>query len=1114
MKMKKTLALILAFAMIMSTMSFTSFAAAQQLPDADENGVITLTEDVTLDAVTVIRDVKLDLAGYTLTLSRELSIKGDCEITNGTIKATEGIDLPDGLIRIGYHRAPEVNSLIINSASVIVENSSVSTGVFYLDDGCAVTLNDVDVTAKGTQEDDIVGVFYRGSGLGGAVVLENGTTITTENVNAVFYRVNADISDSDIICTNNYKPVFRGTEACVSNSDITVNGTLVDGDGDNHPLIQALDAGKIEFVNGTTVVVDAATPIVADGSSIDVLVDETVSIPENDNVQQYAAKIGTQYYVTIADAVKEAVDGDTVTVLPGKYNPVNIGGKNIIFEGSVSEDGTLLTELYGGDPAITGHGFNGTIRNFKITDAWKVFYGEPCGNIVFDNLYVTGAMYGLHPVAYQNGLTWTIQNCYMDLSWANSFGTYKCEPATIIIKNNKFDSTDPYHENYGAPVVNTGSPNTIIENNVFGENTKMQFLTEEAAAGIKVGTNYYADGAENFIVSDNEYEAQPILSWYETEEMDTVSTIAAAKIGTEYYADIQTAIAAAVKGDEIEVYTDIDAAILQNVTSAFSLMSADSIKFTAAKEGLKFIIGDRKINAAPGSYILDGFIVEGHTNWNYNGIQGASISYENCVINKTLTLWNNGSFSFKNCTFYPEADKYALYNYACDSVKIENCVFNCIDKAIKVAPDGVYMNLVMTIDGCTFRASGSDDTKSVMEIDFSMTSGVNSVADIKVTNSTQLGFAKGEVSGEIWWNLETAAGDSIPGVVVTVNGNSSEKLTDTIYVQFEDVTVNEGEKVYDIYMKGNEKDINRLTSTDLTFNFVEDAVNDGDMEYFITANSGVVLTQDDVNKHRYMFSYDGKTAPSASGNAIKIGTVTISGYGKFSFGIDEASTYNIAHATELADNIVTEFVTNGTITDRKGSLVINDNTTFDPAVSVGKIENVEIKVPVRELAVNITFPNTVVNNEVIYQDMTVTIVGGNYTEEIALGTDGEGYSFTRELPYNTTYMVTVEGAGYRTARYAVTLNDNKTLNFWNNVMDNALEVEEDKATSATTKNFLAGDIVKDNNINIYDLSAVVAYFGTEGLSKDYKPEYAKYDLNRDGVIDSKDVAYVLVSWGE
>ena len=93
------------------------------------------------------------------------------------------------------------------------------------------------------------------------------------------------------------------------------------------------------------------------------------------------------------------------------------------------------------------------------------------------------------------------------------------------------------------------------------------------------------------------------------------------------------------------------------------------------------------------------------------------------------------------------------------------------------------------------------------------------------------------------------------------------------------------------------------------------------------------------------------------------------------------------------------------------------------------------------------------------------------------------------------------------------MTDNKVLNFWNNVKDNKAEVEEGKATSAVTKNFLAGDIVKDNNINIYDLSAVVSYFG-QMTDKTAKDDYAKYDLNRDGVIDSKDVAYVLVSWGE
>ena len=90
------------------------------------------------------------------------------------------------------------------------------------------------------------------------------------------------------------------------------------------------------------------------------------------------------------------------------------------------------------------------------------------------------------------------------------------------------------------------------------------------------------------------------------------------------------------------------------------------------------------------------------------------------------------------------------------------------------------------------------------------------------------------------------------------------------------------------------------------------------------------------------------------------------------------------------------------------------------------------------------------------------------------------------------------------------MTEDKMLNFWNNVKDADAVVE---GKFMQKKNFLAGDIVKDNKINTYDLSAVVSYFGEEGLSETNNKGYAKYDLNRDGLIDSKDVAIVLVSWG-
>ena len=167
-------------------------------------------------------------------------------------------------------------------------------------------------------------------------------------------------------------------------------------------------------------------------------------------------------------------------------------------------------------------------------------------------------------------------------------------------------------------------------------------------------------------------------------------------------------------------------------------------------------------------------------------------------------------------------------------------------------------------------------------------------------------------------------------------------------------------------------------------------------------------------------------------------------------------------------------------------------------------------------------------NAADYQDMSVEISGGDLagkvltyklgdadadvdetTKTVAQTANGS-YEIEKELTQNRLYSVTVKGAGYRTARYSVTMTEDKTLNVWNNVMTDEITVIDD---TKATKNFLAGDIVRDGIINIYDLSAVVAYFGKTMDTSAYD-KYAKYDLNRDGKIDMMDISIVLTSWGE
>ena len=259
---------------------------------------------------------------------------------------------------------------------------------------------------------------------------------------------------------------------------------------------------------------------------------------------------------------------------------------------------------------------------------------------------------------------------------------------------------------------------------------------------------------------------------------------------------------------------------------------------------------------------------------------------------------------------------------------------------------------------------------------------------------------------------------------------------------------------------------------------------------------------------------NGSVASSATGSEITLGTITFNGFGTVKLSVDDEykseHSVNIVNTAKASDNIVDNY----TVTAE--TLVVND------ANNNGVIDT-EIQQETANLTVNVSFPNAIEDNAVAYQNMKVTVSGNGVNKEFKLGTGNDGVALNNdkytvnienELVKNNTYTVTVSGAGYRTARYTVSMTGNKELNFWNNVKTAPMVIEKDSTGTGVNTNFLAGDIVKDGQINIYDLSAVVSYFGTDGLSVSNHPEYAKYDLNRDGVIDSKDVAYVLVSWGK
>lgn len=268
-----------------------------------------------------------------------------------------------------------------------------------------------------------------------------------------------------------------------------------------------------------------------------------------------------------------------------------------------------------------------------------------------------------------------------------------------------------------------------------------------------------------------------------------------------------------------------------------------------------------------------------------------------------------------------------------------------------------------------------------------------------------------------------------------------------------------------------------------------------------------VMVRDGV----YLFNYDGAVKSSETGSKFKIGQVKLVGNGKFTLSVDSTKE-NFANTTSL----------DGENTDVKYEAGVEIGKILDIS---DKIENVTVKAPSRNLTINIDFKHGVNSQVKDYQKMTVTLTNITNSAEsstvINLGSDGDAIidnnavSITQELAYNAAYNVEIKGAGYRTVNYQVIMDDNKTLKFWNNFKNTAEEVLSGDGMAVNTT-FLAGDIIADGKINIYDLSAVVSYFGMKNLTNDVNAyaKYAQYDLNRDGKINSEDVAYVLLSWNK
>ncbi len=403
--------------------------------------------------------------------------------------------------------------------------------------------------------------------------------------------------------------------------------------------------------------------------------------------------------------------------------------------------------------------------------------------------------------------------------------------------------------------------------------------------------------------------------------------------------------------------------------------------------------------------------------------------------------------------------------------------------------------------------------------------------------------------------IKTDKGFSTYYVETSTATEENEKVNETGNITLKLEAVEGVTGAYDINLLADENtQIYRFDSADLTFELTPGKNEYGDIsdiKYTVTEGNFIEIEDNPANENNFAFrvnaahftennNNNGDRVSGITKSKINLGRIQFTGFGTFNFKVidDEANNSDAIVNTGLVSGANDE---NETYTFRLNDTETTGKLIFDEAATDLNITLSQIK---KLLYIELDFINEVKQKNVDYTGMTVKIEGNQGTvETVQLGSDfvktdgissvtfeeleyyinasgekvlinpGETapagakkdvdtrYTVVANLPVNDEYKITVEGDGYRTAVKVYTVLDvtqKQSVRFWNNVA----------ASGSEKVNFLAGDIVKDNNINIYDLSAVVSYFRADTATEGYN----QYDLNRDGNINTIDISNLLKSW--
>ena len=739
---------------------------------ATEGQTITLLADAT-PALTSQRAITkaavIDLGGKTLTLTEDDLYFGTTTFKNGTIVVDPSVK-PSTAVFWMF-----ANQTLTFDAVKVVATGVTGTYLIGLDGNNSDLnlINGSEILVENTTALDLDIICVNAS-TGNDIKVENSKVNVTNLDGRVFFRGNYTVKDSEVNLAGITKAGFRieagQTLSIEGTSKVNIEGEPRDGGihltdltatytkASTATVIATVNEVKaIAIINGKKYAsLQAAVSAVQDGQTITLVSDVTENVTLTE-------KVGLRYTIDGAD---NTMNGKfTITPLSDENDNRRITIKNINFvntaDAAVDFISCAVTNHY---PRLTVEGcdFTGNGKKTDVALRLKTAYGAVIKNC-------TGT--GLHSFLQNTaGKDFTIENVIVTNSKSGlALGTVQ----GVTVKGCEIAVAG-----YGIRMdANTYNNNAVIESNT------IEAFIPVVVRNVNTDSNITFKGTNTFTASNTDglWCAIGATEYEENGKMPTAPAtgrvkvtlngtglaaagiygnfVPVAKIGAEEYASLENAIAAATDGAEVVILE----------AGTYTVPSGKNLTITGTVDGVVFAnIGAHNMGGANVTFNNVTFTYA--DNSTYKGLQhSGNLVYNNCTFNGQVFLYGE-SETFNGCTFNTtDKDNYNVWTYSAENVAFNECVFNCAGKSVLIYHENASVINNVAVERCQFKASQAVEGKAAIEMDSSLTSGINLTID---GETTVTGFGAGNVSGNSLWNNKKGDNDvANSDIKVVVNGN-------------------------------------------------------------------------------------------------------------------------------------------------------------------------------------------------------------------------------------------------------------------------------------------------------------------------------------------------------